>query len=300
VAHLRKRSNNFLIQVSTIARIGRSARPFEPLLTSERRLLAHAPHAAALTLGECQEGSLGDPLHKLILVLSGQIDLEGASGGWLIVPNHLVFIPADRTFTLRASAGTTVRVAHFDPADSDWRHEGCWVTAATPLASEMLAQAVRWSAEDFSRLTVARLFLRTLAHLCAEWFSNPRMLWLPAAQSPEMRVVLTYVRDHLAEASLTGACAATGLSPRSLQRRCQEELKLGWRQLIREARIMRAMELLTRGDHSVSAVARSIGFRSLGAFTAAFSERVGTVPSEFLRRYGEGARERENCGADRA
>ncbi|MFC7397723.1 helix-turn-helix domain-containing protein [Chelatococcus sp. GCM10030263] len=287
-----------MIQVNTIARLGRSARPFEPLLSAERRLLSPVPAARALALGEWQEGSLGDPLHKLLLVVSGQIDLEGASGGWLIVPNHLVFIPADRTFALRASPGTVVQVAHVDPADTEWHHEGCWVTAASPLAREMLAQAVRWSAEDFSRLPVARLFLRTLAHLCAEWFSNPRMLWLPAAHSPEMRAVLTYVRDHLADASLTGACTATGISPRSLQRRCQEELQLGWRQLIREARIMRAMELLTQGRHSVSAVARSIGFRSLGAFTAAFSERVGTVPSEFLRRYGEGARERENRGAD--
>ena len=47
--------------------------------------------------------------------------------------------------------------------------------------------------------------------------------------------------------SMKGACAATGLSARTLQRRCEEEMKFGWRGVhLREARILRAMELLAQ------------------------------------------------------
>jgi AraC family transcriptional activator of mtrCDE len=54
--------------------------------------------------------------------------------------------------------------------------------------------------------------------------------------------------------------------------------------LISEIRMMRAMELLVKGDTSVETVARSVGFNSLGSFGAAFSERVGLSPGEFKQR----------------
>jgi AraC-like DNA-binding protein len=110
-------------------------------------------------------------------------------------------------------------------------------------------------------------------------------MWLPAAKSPEMRALMGYVRDHLADASMGGACAATGLSARTLQRRCDEELSFGWREFLREVRIMRAMELLAQGRHSVGSVAKAVGYSSLSAFTLAFSKRVGISPSEFVRRH---------------
>jgi AraC-like DNA-binding protein len=48
--------------------------------------------------------------------------------------------------------------------------------------------------------------------------------------------------------------------------------------------MMRAMELLAKGDISVETVANAVGFNSLGSFTAAFSARVGLSPGEFKQR----------------
>jgi AraC-like DNA-binding protein len=138
---------------------------------------------------------------------------------------------------------------------------------------------------------VARHFFNALSHLCRDWFSKPRIMWLPAARSPAMRVVIGYIRNHLADASMEGACKATGLSARTLQRRCEEELSFGWREFVREARFLRAMELLAQGGHPVGSVAKTVGFNSLSAFTMAFSNRVGLSPSEFVRRYAMARRD---------
>jgi AraC-like DNA-binding protein len=150
----------------------------------------------------------------------------------------------------------------------------------------MLRHAVGWTPEQARTLSVAQHFFAALSHLCREWFSKPRILWLPAARSPEMQGLATYVRKHLADASLKGACTLTGLSPRTLQRRCVTELGFGWRRYLSEARILRAMELLARGENSVGSVAQSVGFNSLSAFTLAFSRRVGLSPSEFSKQNG--------------
>jgi AraC-like DNA-binding protein len=266
----------------TTARLTRAVVPFRPTALRRRRFASPAtgaPAAERLELGAWREGSLGDPMHKLILVLAGQVDVEGGSGGWLVLPNHLIFVPAMRQFNLRTAEGTVAHVVHLDPADSAWRHEGCWVTAASTLSHEMIAYALRLD----GRSDAARQAFRTLSHMCFDWFANPRMLFVPAARSRELKAVVAYVRDDLAEATVAGASAAAGLPQRTLHRRCLTELGFGLRTLIREVRIMRAMELLAGRDVPIQEVARAVGFASIPSFTAAFSERLGVSPSEYMR-----------------
>lgn len=277
----------------TAARLTRASKAFQPTALRRRRFLSDSsgqPSAARLKLDRWHEGSLGDPMHKLILVLAGQVDVEGGSGGWLVLPNHLIFVPASRQFNLRTSDGTVADVVHLDPADSAWRHHGCWVTAASSLAHEMIAYALTM---DASREGAREVF-RTLSHMCFDWFANPRMLFVPAARSPELRAVVAYVRDNLADATVTGACVAAGLPQRTLHRRCQAELGLGLRTLIREVRIMQAMELLAGRDAAIQQVAEAVGFASIPSFTAAFSERLGISPAEYMRT------SRTACAARRA
>lgn len=266
----------------TATRLTRASKAFQPTALRRRRFLSAPsgqPSAERLNLDRWHEGSLGDPMHKLILVLAGQVDVEGGSGGWLVLPNHLIFVPADRQFNLRTAEATVADVVHLDPADGQWRHHGCWVTAASSLAHEMIAYALSMDASRDG----ARQVFRTLSHMCFDWFANPRMLFFPAPRSPELRAVVAYIRDHLAEATVTGACEAAGLPQRTLHRYCQRELGFGLRTLIREVRIMHAMELLAGREASIQAVAQAVGFASASSFTAAFSERLGVSPAEYMR-----------------
>jgi AraC-like DNA-binding protein len=274
------------LSVSTRDRLERLTKPFQPDASS-RRLLAAAEAAAPFAetvIAEVCEASPGDRMHKLILVETGQLDVEGTSGGWLIVPGHLIFVPADRAFRIRSAPGTTLRVAHLDPADATWIHHGCWTAAATPLAREMLLQGTSWSPADVAGGGTARLFFRTLSGLCGQWFTNPRMLWLPAVRSEPLRRAVLHLRDHLDDAPLDDVAAAAGLSGRTLQRHCQAELGLLWRDLVREARMMRALELLVARRAPVGDVARQVGFATGAAFTTAFAKRFGLTPTDYVAR----------------
>jgi AraC-like DNA-binding protein len=266
--------------------LDRLVRPFKLVACRERRFAPAAAPKPSIHLvrsGAWQESSAGEPMHKMILVLDGQVDVEGASGGWLVIANHIIFIPADRPFNLRTATKTTAIVAHLDPLDAEWQHHGCWVTQANVLAHEMLSFLLKLYGEDPDRETVRQIF-RTLSLLCREWFANPRILWLPQAKSEATRIFIAYVRDHLANATVAEACRACKLPQRTMQRIAQEEFSHGLRALIGEIRMMRAMELLVKGDNSVETVARGVGFNSLGSFSAAFSERVGLSPGEFKQR----------------
>ena len=265
----------------TSARLTRASATFVPHTGGTRRFRAEAPGRAELIAVErWHEGSLGDPLHKLMLVRSGQLDIEGAAGGWLVVRGHMIFLPADRQFNLRADGPTVVQVAHLDPGDRPWMHEGCWVSDAPMLAREMLAYLLRREPGE----EAAAQACRTLSFLCGEWFANPRMLFVPAARSPEIRAMVAYIRDDLETASVGGAAQAAGLAARTLHHRCLRETGFGPRALIREIRIMRAMELLAQDGPTLPSVAAAVGFASLPSFTAAFSDRLGVTPSDFVRR----------------
>ncbi len=285
MAFHRQKGNFFLQSVTTTQRLLRTASDFVAAATPDR-LLAPDPveveRAVLLAADAWQEGSLGDPMHKLVLVRAGVMDLEGASGGWLVLPGHMVFIPADRAFSLRTGPGTKLEVVHLDPARTTWHHHGCWVAAATPLAASLIERALAWDAGEASRAPLAPYLFRTLALLCGEIFSGPRMLWLPAAKSTEMRNVVHYLSGNLANASAGDAATAAGLSVRTLQRRCVDEFQMSWRAFLREARMMRALELLMLG-HSISAIAGLVGFESVSAFTVAFGQRFGRPPSEYPR-----------------
>ena len=275
-------------------------RPFK-LVACERRRFAPdvvpTPSIHLVRSGTWQESSVGEPMHKMILVLEGQVDVEGGQGGWLVIPNHIIFIPADRAFNLRTGPKPTVIVAHLDPGDAEWQHHGCWVTRADGLAHEMLSHLLKLHGESPDSETVRQMF-RTLSMLCRHWFPNPRILWLPLAKSDKTRTFITYVRDRLSSVTVAEACHACKLPQRTMQRIAQEEFGHGLRALISEIRMMRAMELLAKGDDSVEIVARTVGFSSLGAFSAAFLERVGLSPGEFKQRNRAALRNCSHVGAN--
>jgi AraC-like DNA-binding protein len=261
-------------------------RPFKLVACQQRRFAPDAAPQPSIRLvqsGAWQESSAGEPMHKMILVLDGQVDVEGTSGGWLVIPNHIIFIPADRTFNLRTAAKTRTIVAHLDPGDAEWQHHGCWVTRANGLAHEMFGYVLKLYGESPNSETVRQMF-RTLSLLCRDWFANPRILWLPQAKSEATRTFINYVRDRLSSATVAEACRACKVPQRTMQRIAQEEFGHGLRTLISEIRMMRAMELLVKGDSSVETVARTVGFDSLGSFSVAFSARVGLSPGEFKQR----------------
>ena len=110
------------------------------------------------------------------------------------------------------------------------------------------------------------------------------MLWLPAAKSDEMRMFVSYVSAHIADVTVAAACAACQLAPRTMQRLSNEEFSFGLKALITEVRMMRAMELLALDSMAIEAVAQSIGYSSVSAFTTAFTNRAGISAGEYRQR----------------
>ena len=74
-----------------------------------------------------------------------------------------------------------------------------------------------------------------------------------------------------------------GISARTLQRRLHEE-RTSYSTIVQEARLERALALLTDSDLPLSELATRVGFATHSNFTRAFRKWVGLQPSEFRRQ----------------
>lgn len=113
-----------------------------------------------------------------------------------------------------------------------------------------------------------------------------RLAGAPAADAPPPDAVgrlLAHVRDHVAEPLPVGdVAAAIGVSPRTLQRACQDELGASPRDVILAVKMQRARDLLAGGGWRVSEVAERIGFDSPYHFSRRFKDLFGQPPSAVI------------------
>ena len=97
--------------------------------------------------------------------------------------------------------------------------------------------------------------------------------------------VRAYVRTHVrADIEPAAVALATGVTPRTLQRRLQEE-GTSLRDLTTAVRMDLARDMLAHGEATVSEVAAAVGFPRLASFSRAFAAAVGEAPLEYRRRH---------------
>ncbi|MHB8464879.1 MAG: helix-turn-helix domain-containing protein [Acidimicrobiales bacterium] len=261
--------------------------------TSERRLgtvdvRGSAPVAAGTVVYDAVDLVTGwhrHDLHQLEYAFGGTAEVETAAGRYLLPPRQAIWIPADleHSTTLRGVRSIAV---FFDPRLVDDPGDRARVLAATPLLREMIIYATRWPVARAASDPVADAFFDALARLTSEWLDSETPLWLPTANDPLMAAVIAHTVADL-RANVSDVCRAVGLSPRTLSRRFPEATGMTWHAYRAQARLLTAITLLARTDHTVVQVATTSGFDSISAFGRAFTHATGETPTAYRRRITE-------------
>lgn len=91
-------------------------------------------------------------------------------------------------------------------------------------------------------------------------------------------------RDYALDLDLPELARAAAMSPGHFSRSFREAFGQTPHGYLTTRRIERAMQLLRRGDVSVTDACFAVGFSSLGSFSARFTEIVGVGPREYRAR----------------
>src|SRR5262249_48518441 len=103
--------------------------------------------------------------------------------------------------------------------------------------------------------------------------------------------------DPVNSRSFKTLCDKAGASTRTVERIFQREVGTSFETWRRQARLMKAIELLVAGS-SVKETAYQVGYRQTGAFVAMFRQTFGKTPKAWIsaltnaRRESDGGRQR--------
>lgn len=218
-------------------------------------------------------------MHQLQYAFEGAMELEDDHGRHLLPRSLAGWIPAGTRHrnSLHRIRSISVLLAPDSVPDAG---TGVRIVHVSPLMREMVAEAARWPLYRQSDAT-GDAFFSAFACLCGEWIRHQAPLTLPTTTDPVLARALAYVRDDPASAVMEMAIRTAGLSERTLRRRCQAQIGMGWDEYRRRARLLAAVGLLTETNHSVTSIAADVGFENQSAFARAFRELIGQSPQMF-------------------
>lgn len=116
-------------------------------------------------------------------------------------------------------------------------------------------------------------------------------LGTPAALGAEhpLRVVVAYIREHLAEQmTVEGLAEVAGLPLRQFERLIRRTFGLPTKQYITQVRVTAAGELLKTTELALAEIATRCGWYDQSAFSKQFTKIVGVTPGEYRRRNQSG------------
>ena len=153
------------------------------------------------------------------------------------------------------------------------------------LIREMIKHSLRWSSKRSLHDPAADRFFLTLLDLSAEQMRSSNLFVLPKAQSAEMHQVLEYTASKLAaDIRLEDVAKLVSMSPRTLTRHLQAEIRMTWGQYVMQARMLRAMDFLAEGK-TVTETALEVGYGNISAFSTAFLKFTKRTPTQYQSRF---------------
>jgi AraC-like DNA-binding protein len=229
-------------------------------------------------------------VHQIEYALHGLVEVETDVAHYLLPPQQAAWIPAGLPHQAVMNADVKTVAVMFDRDLISDRSDRARIIAVSPLIREMMIYALRWPIDRPHGDAVSDGFFRTLAHLVSEALDHEAPLSLPSSGHPIVAAAMAYTKEHLDSATAEQVSRAVSVSERTLRRLFRESIGLSWRTYLLNARMLRAMALLTEPGQSVQATATTVGFESLSAFTRCFTQFSGESPSGYRRRAAETAR----------
>ena len=106
---------------------------------------------------------------------------------------------------------------------------------------------------------------------------------LPSELDPMLERVMAFIEDHLSDSDVSvGDMAAAAATSRSgLQRKLKQAMGITPQDLLHEARIKHASQLLTNTQKTIAEVAYACGFTDPKYFSRCFKQSTGQSPTEY-------------------
>lgn len=216
---------------------------------------------------------------QLIYATRGVMEIAASQSRWLIPPQFAVWIPARTVHGIRMPGAVSMRTLYIRPGLVPAMPKTCAVFHVTPLLRELIVECVR--TQNLRASNALHCALRDLVVAQLRLASAiPTVLTMPK-DVRALAVADAAMTRLSANPPLRVLCDKAGASVRTIERCFRREVGTDFETWRRQARLMKAVELLVAGK-SVKQVAFAVGYRRSGAFVAMFRRVFATTPKVWI------------------
>ena len=248
-------------------------------------------HAEAyIVFGEhasAKPSSFEAPHHYLLYALSGAMTLEADGKRWSLPPARAALIAANHPILVSLPQKVVACSALFAPSFAPDPPTTLAVFDMSSLARELLLplRAISKGTELNSYTT--SLFQALIAEV---WrlALQPSSVAMPLPKSETLKRALA-ITEQLLEQDLLfeNLAREVATTPRSLARHFMAELGMTWSQTRQRLRLLKAIEMMSKDEKSLTEIAVSVGFASQSAFNDAFRKFVGKTPAAYRASFSD-------------
>jgi AraC-like DNA-binding protein len=217
---------------------------------------------------------------QLIYAVDGVMEVSAGRSVWLIPPHFAIWIPARTTHSIRMPCAVSMRTLYIRRGLGAGLPTGSTALHVSPLLRELILEAVRTKElqiRDRLHCAIRDMLVAQLR------IASPMPTYVTLPRDPRARIISDAVMGNPAgRLSLAAMCASSGASVRTVQRIFRREVGSDFESWRRQARLMKAIELLVSG-RSVKEVSFALGYRQPSAFVAMFRGVVGTTPGAWMQ-----------------
>lgn len=218
---------------------------------------------------------------QLVYAARGVMTVKAEAGAWVVPPQRAVWMPPGMAHEVHCAGELAMRSLFIEPAAAEGLARSCRVVNVTPLLRELILRAVDLPglyAEDGPEGRLIALILDEVRNL------ETAPLHLPLPRDPRLAGIARALLANPADRrGLEDWADELGLSARTLARRFQRELGMGFSAWRQQARLLQAVARLAEGG-SVSGLAYDLGYESPSAFIAMFRRAFGVTPGRYFKR----------------
>jgi AraC-like DNA-binding protein len=212
---------------------------------------------------------------QLIYATRGVMEVTVMQSFWIIPPQFALWVPAETRHKIRMSGAVSMRTLYLRPGTAGKMPNCCAVLHVTPLLRELIVEAVRLGRLRWRVALHAALRAVIVANLHTA-MSVPTRLTMPEDRRAAA-VAAAAIADPVNNRSFKALCDNAGASTRTIERIFQRQVGTSFETWRRQARLMKAIELLVTG-YSVKETAYQVGYRQTGAFVTMFRDTFGKTP----------------------
>jgi AraC-like DNA-binding protein len=216
---------------------------------------------------------------QLIYAIRGVMEVSVQQSFWIIPPQFALWVPARTRHRIRMSGAVSMRTLYLRPGTADKMPNRCTVLHVTPLLRELIVKAVRLG-QLRSRVALHAALRTVIVATLHEAISVPMRLTIPE-EHRAAAVAAATMMDPVNNRSFKALCDNAGASTRTVERIFQRQLGISFETWRRQARLMKAIELLV-GGCSVKETAHKVGYRQTGAFVTMFRNTFGKTPKSWI------------------